>query len=94
MNEAQSIQYQIDEWLAGRPWHNHMRGECCPDFSCCGGKIAELNVRQRFIKAIEENDNKTRSSMLGMFLGSMFEQKYGVAKSIHIVEKEKPGAIN
>lgn len=40
----QAQQYQLDEWVAGRPWHNTRspnsdeicdEGECCPDFSCC-----------------------------------------------------------
>ena len=39
--------YQLHDWVSGRPWHNPWApgasepdygkygGECCPDFSCC-----------------------------------------------------------
>lgn len=60
---------QLKQWLAGNPVHGD---QCTPDFSCCRGvdTIAPLEVRQRFIKALESDDEKTQMEMLGMFLGA------------------------
>lgn len=92
MSENQSIQHQLDEWLAGRPWHNPVREECCPDFSCCGGDIASLEVRQRFIKAVEENDEQARMGLLGMFLGAVIEKQYGPKHKIAVTGDSPLGA--
>lgn len=27
--------HQLVLWLGGQSVHNHISGECCPDFSCC-----------------------------------------------------------
>ncbi len=66
---------QLEKWVAGNPVHNGKRGdpntECCPDFSCCGGEIADLETRQRFQKAFLEGDRETKNAMLGIFLGKM-----------------------
>lgn len=63
---------QLKEWVNGNPIHNDERGECCPDFSCCNGKIAPLEVRERFAKAYLEGDEKTVYTMLVMFLSGAF----------------------
>lgn len=64
---------QLEQWLAGNPIHDE---QCCPDFSCCTGKIAPIEQRERFCKAIKENDEKTRMEMLGIFLGEAFSNAY------------------
>ena len=66
---------QLKEWLNGNPIHNTNTDECCPDFSCCTGKIATLDERKRFCKAVEDGDEKTKMEMLMMFLGSAFADK-------------------
>ena len=73
--EAQ--EHQLSEWVAGRPWHNPfdhddvrhdgdtMRGECCPDFSCCRpSMLAPKEAREAFAKS----GDSERMGMLGMFL--------------------------
>lgn len=77
-DEAQ--EYQLSEWVAGRPWHNpfdhddtrhdgdKMHGECCPDFSCCQpSMLAPKEAREAFAKA----GDKERMGMLGMLLSGV-----------------------
>lgn len=64
---------QLERWVAGDPQHNHERGECCPDFSCCRGQMVELEVRQRFQQAVLEEDEPTQHRMLMGFLGRALE---------------------
>lgn len=66
---------QMDEWVKGNPIHNKERDECCPDFSCCTGKIAPREVRVRFAKAVHDGDENTKIQMLIMFLGNAFADK-------------------
>ena len=74
--ESESITHQLALWVAGKPVHNPIRDECCPDFSCCnGGKIASVEVRKRFAKAVAENDEYAQMEMLGMFLGQAFSDE-------------------
>ncbi len=69
------ISEQLDEWVKGNPIHNDERDECCPDFSCCAGKIAPKDERERFAKAHYEGDEATKHQMLMMFLGNAFSNK-------------------
>lgn len=63
------MNYQLEQWLAGNPVHDKESNQCCPDFSCCrNGDIAPLEQRERFVKAVRENDESARMEMLGMFL--------------------------
>lgn len=56
---------QISDWLAGKPWHNHLRNECCPDFSCCKPELlAPLHERKAFCRLDEDG----RLAMLQVFL--------------------------
>ncbi len=64
---------QLKQWLDGNPIHME---ECTPDFSCCTKKIAPLNVRQRFCKAVEDGDERTKTEMLGVFLCEAFSNAY------------------
>lgn len=52
---------QLMEWLAGRPIHNPIDNECCPDFSCCRGvaHMAPLHLREMFVR-----DPTSRVSMI------------------------------
>lgn len=60
---------QLERWVVGESLHNHERGECCPDFSCCSGQPpVELEVRQRFLKAYQEQNEPVMNMMLGLFL--------------------------
>lgn len=59
---------QLKEWVKGNPIHNKERDECCPDFSCCTGKIAPVEERRRFVRAFQENNQEVIMDMLGMFL--------------------------
>lgn len=63
---------QLIKWVKGNPIHNNTKDECCPDFSCCKGKafMAPLKARERFAKAVFENDKDTQNQMLMMFLGN------------------------
>lgn len=36
-----SVYLQIFLWLFGYSWHNLIRDECTPDFSCCAAKYKE-----------------------------------------------------
>jgi len=69
------IAQQLDEWVNGNSIHNTERDECCPDFSCCNGKIAPKDERERFAKAHYEGDEKTKMEMLMLFLGNAFSDK-------------------
>ncbi len=69
MTESESIAHQLAEWVAGRSWHNTVRDECCPDFSCCNSQVSTpLDVRQRFAAAPDQERNR----MCFMFLGNAF----------------------
>ena len=76
---------QLAEWVRGNPIHNEERDECCPDFSCCTGRIAPRDVRERFARAYREGDATTVRQMLVMFLGEMGSE---------LVADEKPAAIH
>jgi len=66
---------QLKQWLSGNPIHGE---QCCPDFSCCRGieYMAPVDIRKRYCKAIDDNDEKTQFEMLGMFLGAAFSGSY------------------
>lgn len=76
-----SCEEQLIHWTAGNPKHNHVRNECCPDFSCCSGQPSwEVDVRERFLKAYQENDGELTFQMLMIGLGSLtFDDKVYVA---------------
>ena len=66
---------QLQEWLKGNAIHDKEQNRCCPDFSCCNGELAPLEVRERFVKAYHEDDQSTMMQMLVMFLGNMLQKK-------------------
>lgn len=69
------VEKQLKEWVNGNPIHNAERDECCPDFSCCTGKMAEQDVRDRFLKAYQEGDKTVMNLMLKMFIRKAFADK-------------------
>ncbi len=80
------ISEQLDEWVKGNPIHNKTRDECCPDFSCCNGRLAPKNVRERFAKAYYEGDKETQYQMLSMFLGEVF-----AGKNVYVADSQEGG---
>ncbi len=61
---------QLEQWVNGNAIHNTVDDECCPDFACCNKDMkTPKDVRERFAKAIKDNDEATKMEMLGMFLG-------------------------
>lgn len=60
---------QLLMWVEGSYVHDEENDRCCPDFSCCNKKMeTDRTTKERFLKAVEENDEKTKTEMLGMFL--------------------------
>ena len=88
MTYKESVEYQLREWLAGRPWHNTFApngGECCPDFSCCMPQfLAPLATRQAFVNASDED----RFKFLGGFLGGAIPD--ALEKTIYVAGDVRP----
>jgi hypothetical protein len=83
MTDKESMEYQLSEWLEGRPWHNTVRDECCPDFSCCVGQIASLEFRQAFVNADPAERERLCFSTLSALLSKNTDAK------IHIIQEAK-----
>jgi hypothetical protein len=45
-------------WAQGRPYHNHIDNECCPDFSCCDAKLFERDEAKRWALYHEEHGGR------------------------------------
>ena len=41
------VRAQTLAWINGRPYHENMTGECCPDFSCCRPELFTEGASQR-----------------------------------------------
>lgn len=39
---------QLLAWAQGRPYHNTVDDECCPDFSCCHPDLLEKDPAARW----------------------------------------------
>jgi hypothetical protein len=87
--------YQLEEWVAGRPWHNPWApngsfgknkedGECCPDFSCCGGPLAPKEERLAFAATAEHARDEVRRSFFRRWVAD-------VNKRIESLEKSRGG---
>lgn len=50
----ETVQEQLDYWVAGTPKHNNEFDECCPDFSCCGSPMWSDGMRNAFKNASDE----------------------------------------
>lgn len=72
LTDKESIALQVKEWVKGNPLHNTIRDECCPDFSCCnGGNIMPKEVREKFMDAYKNNDEKLMWDIMGTGLGML-----------------------
>jgi hypothetical protein len=50
MNDYQKrVLEQGDAWLNGKPKHNFIDNECCPDFSCCHPELFTKDRGDRWI---------------------------------------------
>ena len=83
MDDKESIQHQVNEWVAGRPWHNTVRDECCPDFSCCR---PDLIWPDEMRKEFAASDDQTQQEMCMCGLGLALTE-LSPEKSVHIAGK-------
>lgn len=79
---------QMEKWVNGESVHNDDAnvegGECCPDFSCCApGLLWAKETRERFAKAIYEEDEETKSEMLNESLSALLD--YNEIRKTHII---------
>lgn len=42
------VRAQTLAWAEGRPYHNRLDDECCPDFSCCNPDLFEPDQDKRW----------------------------------------------
>lgn len=76
----EAVEYQLSEWVEGRPWHNPFdhddtrhdgntsHGECCPDFSCCS---PHMMASEEARKAFADAKGEDRTRLLFGFLGGL-----------------------
>lgn len=79
----ESVKRQLHLWLHGISEHNTFWDECCPDWSCCGGKLWDLSLRQKFVKAVEQNNEELIMQMCIMSLGNAVEEA-GLSDEVYI----------
>ena len=41
------VRLQALAWAEGRPYHNRIDDECCPDFSCCHPQLFDGDPAKR-----------------------------------------------
>lgn len=58
---------QLKKWVDGESIHDIEEDQCCPDFSCCTGRVVPKFLREKFYKAYLENDRKTMMLTLMAF---------------------------
>ena len=64
MSDDESLAYQTQEWVKGNSFHNPIRDECCPDFSCCGGTLMDETARHAFVNALPVDRHKMLRGVL------------------------------
>ncbi len=84
MNDKQSSEYQLSQWVEGNPLHNPIRDECCPDFSCCDGNMMDSKTRKRFSDAYKSGDRETQYKILAMALSGLIVDTSG---KVHIADR-------
>jgi hypothetical protein len=42
------VRVQAFQWAMGKPYHNRIDDECCPDFSCCHPDLFERDASKRW----------------------------------------------
>jgi hypothetical protein len=63
---------QLIKWVNGKPTHNVVEDECCPDFSCCQSHLLLAQVKRlEYLKAFIEGDRKTMDQICFNSLGSL-----------------------
>jgi hypothetical protein len=81
MTYDEALEYQLEEWVAGRPWHNPYTkfgtgGECCPDFSCCKPDLLwDVALREEFAEATRNGQDEKVHAMLMQSLGALLEHE-------------------
>ena len=58
---------QLAFWLLGKPLHNRIRDECCPDFSCCQPELLWPEDRRR--EFVYGSDEKRNQMCVGALVG-------------------------
>jgi hypothetical protein len=88
--EEVKIDKQLQEWVDGNSIHNKEIDECCPDFSCCNKKIyTPKNVKEKFVKAIRDDDYGTKRQMLTEFLNEAVKGKNVYVAGLSPMPEEK-----
>ena len=80
-----SLKLQLEQWVVGKPEHNHFSDECCPDFSCCQpDALWPEEKRKQFVVAHRD----TRISMMFSGLACTFlpETKVYITGHTHNTE--------
>ena len=47
------VRAQTLAWINGRPYHDPVTNECCPDFSCCKPSLFTKDAEQRQREGLE-----------------------------------------
>ena len=47
------VRAQTLAWINGRPYHEPVTNECCPDFSCCVPELFTADEQQRQREGLE-----------------------------------------
>lgn len=83
---------QLKQWVLGHSVHNDEIDECCPDFSCCNDTMnTPTETRERFAKAVKDEDEGTKNEMLGLFLGEAISKHVpNKKKKVYIAGLETP----
>lgn len=53
------VRAQTLSWAQGRPYHNRIDDECCPDFSCCQPELLEKDDAKRWEAYSKEGQSLT-----------------------------------
>lgn len=52
------VKQQTLAWAMGKPYHNSIDDECCPDFSCCKPDLFEQDAEKRWQYYHSQHGNK------------------------------------
>lgn len=67
---------QLQNWVEGKPIHNTIDDECCPDFSCCrNGEETPIETKKIFKAAYERGKWEIVESLCYSFLANAFADK-------------------
>ena len=91
---------QLNKWVDGKPEHNTVDDECCPDFSCCRPDFLQPKaVRETFKAVCEKADREefnpdnhpaedAKIEMLEVFLSGLIASNPRNTK-VHIIGQSK-----